>query len=215
MFFSQEVFWKLMLAVIVGGLIGAEREYRSKSAGFRTLTLICLGATLFTILSELIGAKSAPERIASNIVVGIGFVGAGVIFKGDSVHSKVNGITTAAMIWVTAGLGMSIGAGYEWIAVIATALVLAVLFIFSLLEGWIDRVNQIRNYKIVCDFQDETLHRYELLFRKHNLKFKRVRMTKTSADMITGEWVVQGSEHNHRHFSEMVIKDPAVKAFEF
>src|ERR1700744_4735213 len=95
---TTDVLLKLILAVLVGGAIGAEREYRSKSAGFRTLTLICLGATLFTILSQLIGVRGAPERIASNVVVGIGFVGAGVIFKGD-VHSKVNGITTAAMIW--------------------------------------------------------------------------------------------------------------------
>src|ERR1700753_837775 len=107
----KDIVWKLILAVVVGGLIGAEREYRSKSAGFRTLTLICIGATLFTILSELIGTHGAPARIASNVVVGIGFVGAGVIFKGDA-HSKVSGITTAAMIWVTAALGMAIGAGY-------------------------------------------------------------------------------------------------------
>src|ERR1700744_1708962 len=108
----QQIIWKLVLAVVIGGALGAEREYRSKSAGFRTMTLICLGATLFTIVSELIGAKGAPERIAPNVVVGIGFVGAGVIFKGDS-HSKASGVTTAAMIWVTAALGMGIGAGYE------------------------------------------------------------------------------------------------------
>src|ERR1700744_2859804 len=95
---TQEILLKLLLAVLVGGAIGAEREYRSKSAGFRTLTLICLGAALFTILSQLIGVRGATETLASNVVVGIGFVGAGVIFKGD-VHSKVNGITTAAMIW--------------------------------------------------------------------------------------------------------------------
>jgi putative Mg2+ transporter-C (MgtC) family protein len=109
---TGEIFWRLFLAVIVGGLIGAEREYRSKSAGFRTLTLICLGAAIFTILSQLIGVEHAPERIASNVVVGIGFVGAGVIFRGEPSHSKVNGITTAAMIWVTAALGMGIGCWY-------------------------------------------------------------------------------------------------------
>jgi putative Mg2+ transporter-C (MgtC) family protein len=84
----QDIIWKLVLAIVVGGAIGAEREYRSKSAGFRTLTLICLGATLFTILSRLIGSPGSPDRIASNVVVGIGFVGAGVIFKGDSGSSK-------------------------------------------------------------------------------------------------------------------------------
>jgi putative Mg2+ transporter-C (MgtC) family protein len=193
-------------------LIGAEREYRSKSAGFRTLTLICLGATLFTMLSELIGTHGAPERIASNVVVGIGFVGAGVIFKGDT---KVSGITTAAMIWVTAALGMGIGAGFEVLSLIACLLVLTVLFIFSLLEGWIDRVNQIRNYKIVCNFENETLHRYENLFKEHHLKYKLSRQTKTLTDMITGEWVVQGSLTNHRHFIRELLKDPTVRGFEF
>jgi putative Mg2+ transporter-C (MgtC) family protein len=211
----QDFVWKLILAVIIGGLIGAEREYRSKSAGFRTLTLICLGAALFTILSELIGAKGAPERIASNVVVGIGFVGAGVIFKGESGQSKVNGITTAAMIWVTAALGMAIGAGYEILSLIACLLVLSVLFVFNLLESWIGRVNQIRNYKIVCSFENETLHRYEKLLKEHHLKFKLSRQTKTLTELITGEWVVQGSEANHLHFIREVLKDPTIKAFEF
>src|ERR1700761_4010181 len=100
---SSDIVIKLAVATLVGGVLGAEREYRSKSAGFRTLTLICLGATIFTIFSQYIGGAGNPDRIASNIVTGIGFVGAGVIFKGDT--SKVNGITTAAMIWVTAALG--------------------------------------------------------------------------------------------------------------
>jgi putative Mg2+ transporter-C (MgtC) family protein len=212
---TEEIAWRLILAVVVGGLIGAEREYRSKSAGFRTLTLISLGATLFTILSELIGAVHAPERIASNVVVGIGFVGAGVIFRGDPTNSKVNGITTAAMIWVTAALGMGIGAGYKLISFMACLLVLLVIFTFSMLEGWIDKVNQIRNYKVVCSFENETLHRYEDLFRTHHLSFKRSRQSKTDAGIITGEWVVQGSEKDHRHCIHEILRDPAVKAFEF
>ena len=206
---------RLFLAVFIGGVLGAEREYRSKSAGFRTLTLICMGATLFTFLSRLIGAGNAPERIASNIVVGIGFVGAGVIFKGDS-HSKVGGITTAAMIWVTAALGMAIGAGYAEVAIIATGMILLVLFLFSLVETWIDEVNQIRNYRIICQFQNETLHRYEELFAAHKLKFKRSRQMKsTAANIITGEWVVQGSEENHRHVIHELMRDPSVMEFEY
>lgn len=208
----EDIFWKLILSVIVGGIIGAEREYRSKSAGFRTLTMICLGATLFTIFSQLIGAKGAPERIASNVVVGIGFVGAGVIFKGTD--SRVNGITTAAMIWVTAALGMGIGAGYALVSIMACVLIMCVLFLFSIFEGWINRVNQIRNYKIVCDYQDETLQRYEKQFKEHHLKFKRDRQMK-AGELITGEWVVQGSEKHHRQFINSILKDTMVKAFEF
>lgn len=210
----QDIIIKLLLSVVIGGAIGAEREYRSKSAGFRTMTLICLGATLFTIFSQYIGAGGNPDRIASNIVTGIGFVGAGVIFKGDS-FGKINGVTTAAMIWVTAALGMGIGGGYLLISGIAGGLILAVLLIFSLLERWIDRVNQIHNYKIVCPFENDTLHRYETLFVTHHLKFRRIRQGKTSDNMISGEWVVQGSEDNHRHVVHELMRDPSVKALEY
>src|ERR1700750_1298647 len=202
---------KLLLSIFIGGLIGAEREYRSKSAGFRTLTLICLGSTLFTIFSQLIGVGTNPDRIASNIATGIGFVGAGVIFKGDF---GVNGITTAAMIWVTAALGMGIGSGYEVVSLIACGVILVMLFLFSLLEGWIDRVNQTRGYKIVCAYQNETMQHFEKYFEKFNLKFKRSREMKTN-DLITGEWLVRGSQKNHIAFVEFILNDPTVKVFEF
>ena len=211
---TGEIFWRLFLAVIVGGLLGAEREYRSKSAGFRTLTIICMSATIFTILSKFIGG-STPDRIASNVVVGIGFVGAGVIFKGESSQNRISGITTAAMIWVTAALGMSIGAGYELISIAACLFVLVVIVVFSMLEGWIDRMNQIRNYRIVCTFENETLHRYEDLVKTHHLKFRRSRQSKSNANIITGEWVVQGTEQNHRHCIHEILRDSSVQAFEF
>lgn len=210
-----DIIVKLILAIVIGGALGAEREYRSKSAGFRTMTLICLGATLFTIFSIYIGTPGNPDRIASNIATGIGFVGAGVIFKGDGGSSKVSGITTAAMIWVTAALGMGIGAGQLLISCSAAALILVVLFSFSLLEGWIDRANQIRNYRIVCPFQNDTLHRYETLFTAHHLKFKRTRQGKTAANMITGEWVVQGSEKRHRQVVHELLRDPNVTELEY
>jgi putative Mg2+ transporter-C (MgtC) family protein len=214
MMVTQDILLKLVLSIVIGGILGAEREYRSKSAGFRTLTLICMGATIFTIASEIIGGSGNPDRIASNIVTGIGFVGAGVIFKGDG-SSKVNGITTAAMIWVTAALGMAIGAGYWLVSIISTGMILVVLFVFSLLEDSIDRANQIRKYRIVCLFENEPLHRFEELFKTHRLRFRRTRQAKSAENMITGEWVVQGSEQNHRHVVHELMRDPAVKALEF
>jgi len=208
----EAIIWKLILSLIIGGILGAEREFRSKSAGFRTLTLICMGATTFTIMSELIGGPvRTPDRIAANVVVGIGFVGAGVIFKGDD---RVNGITTAALIWITAALGMTIGAGYWLAAVLGCAMVMAVLVIFTVFEGWIARVNQIRSYRIVCEYQNETLHRYENLLREHHLKFKRSRESK-AGNLITGEWLVQGSEKNHRHFVHSILQDEQVQSFDF
>jgi putative Mg2+ transporter-C (MgtC) family protein len=202
---------KLLVAILIGGAIGVEREYRSKSAGFRTLTLICLGSAMFTIFSQLIGAGSNPDRIASNIATGIGFVGAGVIFKGDI---GVNGITTAAMIWVTAALGMGIGAGYEWVSAIGCVMILLMLFIFGILERRIDMINQMRNYKIVVNNINETMERYEKCFITHHLKFIRSREIK-SIDIMSGEWVVRGSQKNHLAFINEILHDPAVNHFEY
>jgi len=206
-----DIIEKLLLSILVGGAIGAEREYRSKSAGFRTLTLICLGSALFTIFSELIGVGTNPDRIASNIATGIGFVGAGVIFKGDF---GVNGITTAAMIWVTAALGMGIGGGYGWVSAISCGLILIMLYIFSLLENWIDQINQMRDYKIACDFKQVNLERFEKCFKAHHLKYKRGREIK-DGDSITGEWFVRGSKKNHLAFIDEILRDPEVNRFEF
>lgn len=202
---------KLLLSILIGGAIGAEREFRSKSAGFRTLTLICMGSTLFTIFSMIIGMGSNPDRIASNIATGIGFVGAGVIFKGDF---GVNGITTAAMIWVTAAMGMGIGAGYEWVSIISCAMILTMLLIFGFLEKYIDRLNQMRIYRIETDFNEERMRRFEKCFKLHHLKFKRGRETK-SGETMSGEWFVRGSEKNHLAFIHQMLHDPLITRFEY
>src|SRR5215218_3799686 len=137
----EELLLRLMLVIVTSGLIGMEREYRSKSAGFRTMILICLGSFLFTTFSKFMSDIS-PDRIASNIVTGIGFLGAGVIFKSDN---RVNGITTAATIWAVAALGMGIADGAYVLVLIATAIVLAALFLLTRLEDWIDKINQTHN----------------------------------------------------------------------
>jgi putative Mg2+ transporter-C (MgtC) family protein len=206
-----DILMKILLAILVGGAIGVEREYRSKSAGFRTLTLICLGSTLFTIFSQIIGVGSNPDRIASNIATGIGFVGAGVIFKGDF---GVNGITTAAMIWVTAALGMGIGAGYSLVSIVACILILIMLIVFGKLEIWIDHVNQMRNYIIETAYKEETMRHYEKLFESHHLWYKRGREVK-AGESITGEWFVRGSRKNHLAFISEILHDPEVKRFEY
>src|SRR5204863_7483159 len=136
-------FIKLLISLGIGSVIGIEREYRGKSAGFRTIILISIGSTLFTIFSLKLGQFSSPERIASNIVVGIGFLGAGVIFKGDD---RVTGLTTATTIWIAAALGMGIGGGYYMICGLATAFVLIVLYGFMKWERFIDRMSQTRKY---------------------------------------------------------------------
>jgi len=103
MYVSIDDFYKIGLALVLGAVLGVEREYRSKAAGFRTLTMISIGACLFTIISRHLGGEQNPDRIASNIVQGIGFLGAGVIFK-DNV--SVSGLTTATSIWVASAIGI-------------------------------------------------------------------------------------------------------------
>lgn len=201
---------RLFLVIIVGGLIGAEREYRSKFAGFRTMILICLGSFLFTTFSIYISGSDS-DRIASNIVTGIGFLGAGVIYRSDN---RINGITTAAAIWVTAALGMGIADGLYGIVLAGTAIVLAALFLFTKLERWIDKIHQLKNYRIVSPYKEDLLDQYEELFRKFNLKYKRVRRSRKGDDII-GSWAVQGIEVNHNKFIEAVLHDHTVKEFEF
>jgi putative Mg2+ transporter-C (MgtC) family protein len=202
--------FRFLLVIIVGGLIGAEREYRSKSAGFRTMILICLGSFLFTSFSIHI-TGGTNDRIASNIVTGIGFLGAGVIFKSDN---RINGITTAASIWATAALGMGIADGQYTIVLIATGIVLASLFLFTKLETWIDHINQTHNYKIVSLYKPDLLEQYEQMFRQHKLNYKRLKQSK-NGEYISGSWVVNGVEKNHNSLIEKILHDSSVKEFEF
>jgi len=137
MFLSSSVA-RLLLAGFLGGLVGLERTIHHKSAGIRTNMFICFGAAMFTILSDIIPDPSLADRtrIASNIVQGVGFLGAGAI-----IHAKggVSGLTTAATIWVVASIGIAAGAGHYLLATFATAIILLALFLLGSIEtrlGW-------------------------------------------------------------------------------
>ena len=126
---------RLLLAAGIGGLLGAEREMRRKSAGFRTNILIAVGSCVFTIVGISFGSGD-PARVTAQIVTGIGFLGAGAIMhSGDSVR----GMTTAAMIWVNAALGAAAGLGQFRLVLLAGALTLAVLLILAPIERSIER----------------------------------------------------------------------------
>jgi putative Mg2+ transporter-C (MgtC) family protein len=133
---QAELIRRLLLAGAIGGLLGAERELRHKPAGFRTNILIGLGCAVFTILSISLSSTS-PDRIASNIVTGVGFLGAGAIMRDQS--GGVHGITTAATAWVNASLGTAAGAGHYTLAMIGGAITLAVLAILGPIEAAIEK----------------------------------------------------------------------------
>lgn len=132
-----ELIERLCLSAALGALLGLEREWRQKYAGLRTNILIAIGSTLFTVMSIDLSASSGgdPTRIAAQIVTGIGFLGAGAIMR---TGVGIRGLTTAAMIWVNAAIGVAVGGGEYRLAVIATAVTLLVLVLLNPVERWID-----------------------------------------------------------------------------
>jgi len=120
---------RLLLAIALGAIIGYQRERAGKAAGLRTHTLISLSAALFTVVS-IFGFSGAvdPSRVAAGVVAGVGFIGAGVIFRGMG-GTGVAGLTTAASIWTAAGVGLAAGAGMWLIAIIAGLAAVGILMI--------------------------------------------------------------------------------------
>ena len=150
--------WEMLLrmvgACILGGAIGYQREKTGHPAGLRTHILVSVGATLFTITSILFSRGSDPSRIASNIVTGIGFLGAGTIIRQGY---TVRGLTTAASLWTVAAIGMCIGAGGQlyFLAIVATLLVLIVLGSVDVLEARISRKDYYKGLSVAVRHRDE------------------------------------------------------------
>lgn len=203
--FTREEILQLVLSFLAGGIIGVEREYRSKSAGLRTMILISVGSTLFTLVSIKIGGD--PSRIAANVVTGIGFLGGGIIFREED---RVVGTTTAATVWVTAALGTCIGAGYYSITFASF-----VLLLFSLVamlpfeKRFIRHKNQTRSYRIVSHYQPKMLKRYDELFTEFGLSVQRGRQTRTG-ELISGDWSLTGSRQEHEKLTKRLLDDPDI-----
>lgn len=203
---------KLGMAVLIGGIIGAEREFQDKAAGFRTIILITVGSTLFTIFSLTMDPGFTQTRIAANIVTGIGFLGAGAIMRE---HGRIAGLTTAATIWLSAALGMGIGAGELVFVSASTVVVAIVLLVFPRIEGWIDQIRESRSYKIVIasgnvrkiDRIQQALDDCSLrVLEHHQAKSERV---------ITSTWRAIGSPKNHDKFMAVMLKDKDIKELNY
>ncbi len=146
--FDWNIFLQLFVAALLGGFLGIERALARKTAGLRTFALVSMGSALFVVISEIIGSQYVniaafdPLRVASQIIVGIGFLGAGlIIFK----ESKISGLTTAAGLWVSAGIGVSVGYKLYSIAVFVTFLTLFIFTILWFIEVKIKKEANIKN----------------------------------------------------------------------
>ena len=128
-----EIIFQLLLATFLGALIGLEREIKKKGAGLQTYSLVSLGSCLFTLTTLSLGKLEIldPSPLIIAIAVGMGFIGAGAIFRGET---QVQGLTTAAGLWTTAALGLAVGAQFYFLAIFTTLLALLVLAGFGLLE---------------------------------------------------------------------------------
>ena len=200
---------KLLLAILIGGVIGAEREFRDKAAGFRTIIFICVGATLFTIFSQKLGGDDDPVRIAANIVSGVGFLGAGAILRGTG---RVMGLTTAATIWLAAALGMGIGGGHFAVSGAGAVAILIVLWVFPKIEAWIDRVRDARTYEIVTPVNENKFEELKATFNKCGLRTRRPKRTKSGSDMICRIYAY-GTPKCHDQLVAKLFADNDVKEF--
>lgn len=169
--------YKLMLSLLLGAVVGLERRHKGQIAGMRTFALISMGATLAMLVSiyipqEYMGLKNGdPGRIAAQVISGIGFLGAGAIIQ---MKGSVRGLTTAAGIWMTACIGLSVGAGMYTIAVIACLLIIFVLMILenaerNLLKGGESKIVRLKVDEIVTDMEP-----YRSCFRRHDVHISDV-----------------------------------------
>jgi putative Mg2+ transporter-C (MgtC) family protein len=200
---------KLLAALVLGGIVGAERERHKKAVGLRTLILISVGSALFTILSiRIVGPTGQdPGRIAANVVSGIGFLGAGVILEE---RGRVVGLTTAATIWVAAAMGMAAGAGEYYLAGIAALLVMVVLMPFTRLEDYLEMSSEERTYEITAKISWDKYKELKSLFKDHHLNINSIKQEKKGEDMVC-TFEVYGTTKKHDKVVQKLLSDKEIK----
>jgi len=198
----------MLMAILCGGIIGFEREYKNKSTGFRTIVLITLGSTIFTIVSR--HGVGTDDRISANILTGIGFIGAGVIFKD---RMSVMGLTTAAVIWTAAAIGMTTGIGYHSLAFVFTIITLAILVLVEKAEFLIDKTQKNKIININFTSADMThLVQLEDKIKKLQIRSKRLELYKQKQGLSV---VLQlsGVKSNVEKLSEHMITITEISDF--
>jgi putative Mg2+ transporter-C (MgtC) family protein len=208
----------LLVAAVLGGLVGWDREKRGKPAGLRTNMLICVGAALVTDLSirfpgfvanELVRAD--PARLAAQIVSGVGFLGAGTIIQA---RGSVTGLTTAATLWVVAAIGMAAGAGFLVEAVGSTALVLLVLYPLGKLEQHVARSRRGRNLRVVATRRNGLVQELAQVLESRGLVVE-TQSVDLEKDRLVVSFEVIGKEADFRAAREVLLEREDVTGLHF
>jgi putative Mg2+ transporter-C (MgtC) family protein len=204
-----ELLLQLLLAVLLGGLVGVEREIKGKPAGLRTNVLICVGATLFTVLSlHVAEGRGDPGRIAAQIIPGVGFIGAGTILH---MRGAVTGLTSAATIWVVAAIGMALGLRAYVEALGSTALVMLVLAGLGWLEGLIARHKTVSRLILHLQPEANAQEEVEALVRTAGIEIERSRARRENVDLVV-ELELRGPKRLHEQALLSVVHHPGVRS---
>jgi putative Mg2+ transporter-C (MgtC) family protein len=215
MTFEIDVVWRILMALLCGGIIGYEREYKNRPAGLRTHMLVCIGAALVMIISQFIYEKytpgtNDPARLGAQVISGIGFLGAGTIIRE---RFSVKGLTTAATLWVVACIGLAIGSGYYIIAGIATLVIFLSLIIFRKLENFLKIKENKAKLRITVQYSKEIEKtvRNELIgkgYKVKNMKFAKSRDLSTV--MLSYDIASPNNSGNWESLCESLYNNPLV-----
>lgn len=196
------------MSILCGGIIGFEREYKSKSAGFRTIVLISLGSTIFTIVSGY--GSGSDDRISANIITGIGFIGAGVIFK-DQV--SIRGLTTAAVIWTSAAIGMTTGIGYHALAFLFTIITLLILLMVTKVERLIGALQKQKIVSVTFNHSDlSRISALESSFDNADFSIERLEMSKDVGNLSV-LWQVTATKKSFAELNEKLANIEEIVSF--
>lgn len=166
---------RILLAIGLGGLIGMERQFKHRPAGFKTHILVCVGSATIMVLSEYMfrkyhlefGLMSDPSRLGAQVISGVGFLGAGTIIHHGP---NVRGLTTAASLWVVAAIGLACGAGFYFLAVVVTIGICLILFIFNKVYKGLRNVSDITSISVSCLNKPKVIGAINILLAGHNIK---------------------------------------------
>ncbi len=184
MSFEIEIVLRILVAGMLGGLIGFERERRQRPAGFRTHILVCIGAALVMIVSEYMYQEFAttsvdPSRLGAQVISGIGFLGAGTIIRDKF---KVKGLTTAASLWAVACIGLAVGMGYFYIAIISAVIIFMTLALLGRIEKKTKTKEEFAKIRVVASLEEDIEKKVINDLTEYGYDIKKLNFTKTFED---------------------------------
>lgn len=198
MSFEIEIVLRILVAGLLGGLIGFERERRQRPAGFRTHILVCIGAALVMIVSEYMYHDFAtttvdPARLGAQVISGIGFLGAGTIIRDKF---KVKGLTTAASLWAVACVGLAVGMGYFYIAVISAVIIFMTLALLGRIEKKTKTKEEFAKIRVVASLEEDIEKKVINDLIEYGYDIKKLNFTKTFEDQTVSFSFLVTNEQN-------------------